>query len=128
AWFPSTSTEAWVHGEQGWSGGLTAFLVETIGSGWLAKLTAIGITIAAIALLLGLASGIASVVGVLMSANVMVAGSTAIDPLILVIAIGIALSWKTAGQIGLDRWFLPLVSEPVRNAVVSGTHHSRAHK
>jgi thiosulfate dehydrogenase [quinone] large subunit len=40
------------------------------------------------------------------------AGTTSINPLMLVITIALILAWKTAGWWGLDRWLLPLLGAP----------------
>jgi thiosulfate dehydrogenase [quinone] large subunit len=62
-----------------------------------------------IALILGLFTGIAAFFGLFMNLNFMLAGTLSSNPILFTLAIGLILSWKIAGYIGLDRWVLPLL-------------------
>ena len=63
---------------------------------------AIGIT-----LILGLLVGISSFFGMFMNLNYLFAGTVSINPQLVVLEFLLILAWRTAGDIGLDRFVLP---------------------
>ena len=63
-------------------------------------------------LIIGAFSGIAAIVGATLNFNFMLAGSASTNPVMFIVAVLIALGWKAAGWIGLDRWLLPALGTP----------------
>jgi thiosulfate dehydrogenase [quinone] large subunit len=61
-------------------------------------------------LLLGILTGLAAFFGGLMNLNYLLAGSVSINPILLILEIGLALAWRIAGWWGGDRWLLPVLS------------------
>lgn len=76
------------------------------------RLVAISETLVGIALILGMFTGVAVIIGGLLSTDAMVTGSAVMTPALFTLAIGLMLAWKTAGWIGLDRWVLPAIGMP----------------
>jgi len=95
-----------------WYRHVLGYLLDTGGYTWAAKLIAIGETFIAIALLLGLMTGVAAALYSLTSINVLIVGAGPVDPLLPALAVALILAWKTAGWIGLDRWLLPVLGTP----------------
>jgi thiosulfate dehydrogenase (quinone) large subunit len=112
AWMPGRSSATWSQDQSGTGFNLIPHLIDSGLLGWIARLTAIGITIAGIAVLLGIATGLAAFSGVVLSANIIATGSVAPGPEVIGLAVLLVLAWKTAGWIGLDRWALPLAGAP----------------
>lgn len=100
--------EEWITAGQGWRSDIAVFLVDSRAIDWIARLTAIGLTMAGIALILGLASGLAAVAGLILAGNAMMAGSVAIDPVVVGLALVLLVRSQIAGDIGLDRWVRPM--------------------
>lgn len=65
-----------------------------------------------LALILGLLTGFAAFFGAFMNTSYLFAGTVSVNPLLLILAIGIALAWRIAGYWGLDRWALPMLGVP----------------
>jgi thiosulfate dehydrogenase [quinone] large subunit len=61
-------------------------------------------------LLLGMLTGLAAFFGGLMNFNYLLAGSVSINPILLVLEIGLVLAWRIAGWWGVDRWLLPALA------------------
>ncbi len=59
-----------------------------------------------IGLILGIFTGIAAFFGAFMNMNYLFAGTVSINPLLFLLELFLILAWRTAGWIGLDRWFL----------------------
>lgn len=91
---------------------ITAQLVAWGVADWITRSTAIGLTVAGIAVLLGLATGIAAFAGVMFSVNVILSDSIIFGPEVFAMAMLLVLAWKTAGWFGLDRWVLPMIGAP----------------
>jgi thiosulfate dehydrogenase [quinone] large subunit len=83
---------------------------------WFAKLVAFGELFIGIAFVLGAFVGIAAFFAALMNWNFIMAGSASSNGLYLVGAIALLLAWKTAGYYGLDRFLLPRLGTPWKNA------------
>lgn len=99
--------EEWMTAGQGWRSDAAVFLVESRSIDWIARITAIGLTMVGIAMILGLATAIAAVAGLVLAGNAVVAGSVAIDPVVVGLALVLLVRSRSAGAIGLDRWVRP---------------------
>ncbi|NTU85809.1 MAG: DoxX family membrane protein [Chloroflexales bacterium] len=75
-------------------------------------LVTFGEILVGIALILGLFTGVAAFFGGFMNASYLFAGTVSTNPLLLLLALAIALAWRVAGYWGLDRWALPLLGVP----------------
>jgi thiosulfate dehydrogenase [quinone] large subunit len=75
-------------------------------------LVTFGEILVGVALILGLLTGVAAFFGGFMNASYLFAGTVSTNPLLLLLALGIALAWRTAGYWGLDRWALPMLGVP----------------
>lgn len=78
-------------------------------------LVAFGETFVAIGLLLGAFTGIAAFFGATMNFNFLFAGTTSINPQLLLFEIFIVFAWRTAGWWGLDRYILPRLLKTKRS-------------
>ena len=85
-----------------WSAGVTE----------LPHLVALGETLVGIALILGTFTGVAAVLGGLLSTDATVTNVSVMTPALFTVVVGLMLAWKTAGWIGLDRWLLPALGMP----------------
>ena len=63
-----------------------------------------------VGLLLGILTGFAAFFGGLMNFNYLLAGSVSVNPILLVLEIGLVLAWRIAGWWGGDRWLQPALS------------------
>ena len=68
-----------------------------------------------VALIIGLFTGFAALLGAFMNMNFMLAGSASSNPVLFVLAVLILMAWKVAGIIGIDRFLLPLLGTPWRS-------------
>jgi thiosulfate dehydrogenase (quinone) large subunit len=116
-----SENQSWASSGDGLHGGITSFLVQSGAVDWIARLTAVGMTLAGIALILGLMSGIAAFAGIILSVNVIIAGSTEPGPLVLGLAVLLVLGWKTAGWFGLDHWVLPALGAPWKGGALTSS-------
>jgi thiosulfate dehydrogenase [quinone] large subunit len=87
---------------------------------WFAKLVTVGEILVGTALILGLFTGFAALIGGFMNWNFMMAGSASTNPVFLVLAIALVLAWKVSGYIGLDYFVLRLFGR--RAPVADGKH------
>jgi thiosulfate dehydrogenase [quinone] large subunit len=95
-----------------WYRTLIQWLLNTESYTWFGKLIAYGEMVVGIALILGMFTGIAAFFGGFMNWNFMMAGSASINPMMFLVSAGIFVAWKVAGQIGVDRFLLPLIGVP----------------
>lgn len=79
---------------------------------WFAKVIMFGELAVGVALIVGAFVGVAAMFGALMNLNFMLAGSASSNPVLLILAITLMLSWKVAGYWGVDRWLLATVGMP----------------
>jgi thiosulfate dehydrogenase (quinone) large subunit len=100
----------WLWLEAGWSR-----LQEASGSG---DPLAVGLTLAGIALILGVLTGPAAFVGGCLSIGLWDSAGVQAVALLFAATVWLVLAWKTAGWIGLDRWLLPLLGMPWRGGVL----------
>ncbi|MGB7538588.1 MAG: DoxX family membrane protein [Anaerolineales bacterium] len=71
---------------------------------------AFGELLVGVGLVLGILTGLAAFFGGFMNLNYLLAGSVSINPILLILEIGLVLAWKIAGWWGGDRWLLPALS------------------
>ena len=84
-------------------------LIDAGVSALFARLVVFGEILVGAALVLGAFVGISAFFGALMNMNFMLVSSASVNPLFLLGAVGLMLSWKVAGYFGLDRWLLPSI-------------------
>ncbi len=56
-------------------------------------------------LIAGLFTGVAAFFGLVMNFSYLFAGTVSINPLLVLVQIPLVLAWRTAGHLGLDRYF-----------------------
>jgi thiosulfate dehydrogenase [quinone] large subunit len=93
---------------------------------WMAKLVAVGELVIGVALILGLFTGIAAFLGAVLNFSFMFAGSAGVNPLFVMVGIGLILAWRIAGYYGLDRWVLPALGTPTEPGPVLDTVNQKA--
>ncbi|MCD6057854.1 MAG: DoxX family protein [Thermomicrobiales bacterium] len=86
-----------------------------------------GLTLAGIALILGVLTGPAAFVGGCLSIGLWDSAGVLVVTLLFAAVVWLVLAWKTAGWIGFDRWLLPLIGMPWRGGELLGerTEHTR---
>jgi len=109
-WLALRVVLGWLWLEAGWSR-----LQEASGSG---DPLAVGLTLAGIALILGVLTGPAAFVGGCLSIGLWDSAGVQAVALLFAATVWLVLAWKTAGWIGLDRWLLPLLGMPWRGGVL----------
>jgi len=82
-------------------------------AGLFATLVALGEFAVGLGLLVGLLAGIAAFGGVFLNGNFVLAGALGSNPALIILGTLLALAWRNAGWIGLDRWFLPWIHRSV---------------
>jgi thiosulfate dehydrogenase [quinone] large subunit len=91
-------------------------LVDSNSAGWFSYIIVFGELAVGIGLLLGAFTGLAATGGLLMNLAFMLAGTTSTNPLLAMMGVLLILAWKNAGWIGLDRYLLPLLGTPWKQA------------
>lgn len=79
---------------------------------WIAKLVVAGELLVGLGLLFGALTGIAALGGILMNFNYVYAGSTSVNPTLIILEAVIIYGWRVSGWYGLDRFLLPLLGTP----------------
>jgi thiosulfate dehydrogenase (quinone) large subunit len=109
-WLALRVVLGWLWLEAGWS--------RLQGAPGLADPLAVGLTLAGIALILGVLTGPAAFVGGCLSIGLWDSAGVQVVALLFAAVVWLVLAWKTAGWIGLDRWLLPLLGMPWRGGVL----------
>jgi thiosulfate dehydrogenase [quinone] large subunit len=91
-------------------------LVDSNSAGWFSYIIVFGELAVGIGLILGAFTGLAAAGGLLMNMAFMLAGTTSTNPLLAIMGVLLILAWKNAGWIGLDRYLLPLLGTPWKQA------------
>ncbi len=112
---------------QGWYGNfLHDFVLPNVGL--FSFLVTWGEVAVGLGVLVGALTGIAAGFGVLMNLNYLLAGTVSINPVLGTFGLFLCFAWRVAGQIGLDRWLLPLLGLPWKRGKIfrapSGTQVS----
>jgi thiosulfate dehydrogenase [quinone] large subunit len=102
------NTQGATGGHYGWFNDVLRYMAEHDWNGWFTYVVSAG------EVLVGAFTGIAAFFGATMNFNFMLAGSASSNPVLFAGAVLLFVGWKTAGQIGLDRWLLPAVGVPWR--------------
>ena len=87
---------------------------------WMAKLVAIGEVVIGVALILGLFTGIVAFLGLILNFSFVFSGSAGVNPAFILVGLLLALAWRNAGWIGLDRLVLPRLGTPWQPATRGG--------
>jgi thiosulfate dehydrogenase (quinone) large subunit len=98
---------------QGWYGAFLQNVVMPHAAGW-SYLITFGEMLVGAALILGIFTGLAAFFGAFMNFNFLFAGTVSVNPILVLISIGLILAWKVAGYIGIDQWLLPMLGTPWR--------------
>jgi thiosulfate dehydrogenase [quinone] large subunit len=109
-WLALRVVLGWLWLEEGWS--------RLQGASGSADPLALGLTLAGIALILGVLTGPAAFVGGCLSIGLWGSAGVPVVTLLFAAVVWLMLAWKTAGWIGLDRWLLPLLGMPWRGGVL----------
>jgi hypothetical protein len=109
-WLALRVVLGWLWLEEGWS--------RLQGASGSADPLALGLTLAGIALILGVLTGPAAFVGGCLSIGLWGSAGVPVVALLFAAVVWLVLAWKTAGWIGLDRWLLPLLGMPWRGGVL----------
>lgn len=96
---------------QGWYGSFLMNVVLPHADKW-SHMVAYGEFLVGLALIVGAFTGIAAFFGLFMNLNYLLAGTLSANPILFTLSIGLILSWKISGYIGLDRYLLPLLGTP----------------
>jgi thiosulfate dehydrogenase [quinone] large subunit len=83
-------------------------------------LVAIGEITIGVLLILGLFTGIAAFLGVILNFSFVFAGSAGVNPAMIIMAVLLILAWRNAGWYGLDRFALPRLGTPWHLGTVFG--------
>jgi thiosulfate dehydrogenase [quinone] large subunit len=111
----------WIWLEAGWRAMQSTARANSqpaIAAAALGDLFAIGLTLAGIALILGILTGPAAVAGGFLSLGLWAGEDAPLAVLSLAAAVVLTLTWRTAGWIGIDRWLLPLLGLPGRGGAL----------
>jgi thiosulfate dehydrogenase [quinone] large subunit len=111
-------------GTPGWYSWFLENVVQP-NAGLFATLVALGELAVGLGLLVGLLTGIAAFGGVFVNANFVLAGALGSNPALIILGALLALAWRNAGWIGLDRWFLPWIHERRESRRWDGTIEGR---
>ncbi|OJI08872.1 MAG: DoxX family protein [Candidatus Vogelbacteria bacterium CG22_combo_CG10-13_8_21_14_all_37_9] len=76
------------------------------------NVVAYGELLVGLGLILGCLTGIAAFFGFFMNLNYLLAGTVSLNPVLLILTLGLILAWRIAGYWGLDRYLLPTLGTP----------------
>jgi thiosulfate dehydrogenase [quinone] large subunit len=94
---------------------------------WFAKLVVAGELLIGAGLILGLLTGVAALAGLAMNFNYLYAGTTSVNPTLILLEAIVLYGWRVAGWYGADRFLLPRVGTPwaprprLRQSFLGGT-------
>ena len=86
--------------------------VRDHGYKFLGPAVAITEVVVGVLLIIGLFTGIAAFVGMLMNFSYIFAGTAGVNPLFIIISLILIMAWRVAGWYGLDRIVLPKLGTP----------------
>ena len=86
--------------------------VRDHGYKFLGPVVAITELVVGVLLIIGLFTGIAAFVGMLMNFSYIFAGTAGVNPLFIIISLVLIMAWRVAGWYGLDRVVLPKLGTP----------------
>jgi thiosulfate dehydrogenase (quinone) large subunit len=86
--------------------------VRDHGYKFLGPVVAITEVVVGVLLIIGLFTGIAAFVGMLMNFSYIFAGTAGVNPLFIIISLILIMAWRVAGWYGLDRFVLPKLGTP----------------
>jgi thiosulfate dehydrogenase (quinone) large subunit len=95
-----------------WYRSFLQLLIDNGAQSWFAWLVTFGEIAVGVGLLLGALTGIAAFFGATLNMSFLLAGSSSVNPVMFVFAIGLILAWRVAGYYGLDRYLLPRLGVP----------------
>jgi thiosulfate dehydrogenase [quinone] large subunit len=116
-WLALRVVLGWLWLEAGW--------VRLQGESGSGDLLALGLTLAGIALILGVLTGPAAFIGGCLSIGLWESAGVPVVTLLFAAVVWLVLAWKTAGWIGFDRWLLPLIGMPWRGGELLGERAGR---
>ena len=100
-----------IGGTFGWNKAWLQYVADS-GYRWIGPVIPfVEVTIGAL-LVLGLFTGVAAAVGLLMNVSFLFGGSAGVNPAFALTAGALIAAWRVAGYYGLDNWVLPLVGVP----------------
>ncbi len=99
-----------------WYRGFLQFLMDTNSAGWFSYVIVFGELAVGIGLILGAFVGLAATGGLILNMAFLLAGTTSTNPVLAILGMLLILAWKNAGYIGLDRYLLPLLRTPWKQA------------
>ena len=99
-----------------WYRNFIQFLVDTNSAGWFSYVIVFGELAVGIGLIVGAFVGLAATGGLLMNMAFLLAGTTSTNPVLAILGVLLILAWKNAGYIGLDRYLLPILGTPWKQA------------
>jgi thiosulfate dehydrogenase [quinone] large subunit len=100
----------------GWYRSFIQVLVDTNSAGWFSYVIVFSELAVGIGLILGAFVGLAATGGLILNMAFMLAGTTSTNPVLAMLGVLLILAWKNAGYIGLDRYLLPLLGTPWKQA------------
>jgi len=102
----------------GWYRAFIQFLVDSGSYPWFAKVIVFGELAIGLGMLVGALVGIAAFFGALMNMSFLMAGTVSTNPVLFLAGILLILAWKNAGYLGIDRFLLPALGTPWKQAPV----------
>lgn len=87
-------------------------LIEGHHERWFTYLIVFGEILIGVGILLGGLTAVAAFFAMIMNFSFMYAGTVSSNPTLLLMALVVIYCWRTAGWVGLDYWFLPILGTP----------------